>query len=151
MSFDTDKHDLNDVLQFIEQLLTVLVSKLQGPEAIQFQRVWAGEIRPKLQQVKAEVQGIQSEVDAKWKGLADAGWTAESLRLKGDSLASAANRGALGTVFKYVNSALGSLAKVFPMLDPVKEFKEFLEPSFSKESEPVPYIQTLFPGGSYRS
>ena len=150
MNFTSDKKDLGDVLEFIEKLLEVLVAKVPEPEARQFRRVWEGDIRTKIQNVKGEIAKIPSTEDAKWTKVKDAGWDGESLRLKGDALAAAASRGALGTVLKYVISALGSLTKVFPKLNPVKEFVEFLEPFLSKESEPVQYIQTLFPGGSYR-
>jgi len=82
---------------------------------------------------------IPSVEDPTWKTIKDAGWDGESLRLKGDLLASTTKKGALGTVFKYVNSALGSLIKAFPVLEPVKQFKEFMEPFFGKVSEPVPF------------
>ncbi|HXJ96310.1 MAG TPA: hypothetical protein VMT20_26025 [Terriglobia bacterium] len=150
MTFETDKKDLTDVLEFIEKLLQVLVERVPEPDARQFRRVWDGEIRGKIQSVKGALTNITSVQDDHWKELLDVGWTDESLRLKGDALASAAHKGALAKVLKLVNTALGSLEKVFPVLDPVKEFKEFLEPFFSYESEPAPYIQTLFPGGSFR-
>jgi hypothetical protein len=81
-----------------------------------------------------------------WIRLDEVGWDPDGARLKSDTIAAEAGAGKLESTLRLVNSALGSLSEVF-RLEPIKEFKEFLETFVKGRSEPEPYIQTLFGPG----
>jgi hypothetical protein len=146
MNRDAEKTDLLDVFEFIKKLLEKLVETVPGPHSRQFRRVWKDEIKPKLEDVEKKVKDLSDDA-AEWKTLQEVGWTGEQARLKSDVMATVAGQGLLGKVLKLVNSALGSLKVVFIALDPVKEFKDFLEIFLPSGPEPVEYIQTLFGRG----
>ena len=137
-----------DVLQFTEKLLEFLVTLVPPAHRRQYRRVWDGQIKWKLQNVVQQVQSlVVSKQQVIWTQLENVGWDPESARFKADMIAAEAEAGNLENAVSFVNSSLGSLAKVFPFLEPAKEFKEFLEPWIKGRSEPEPAIQTLFGPG----
>lgn len=147
MDWQSQKQDILDVLQFTEKLLNFLVTLVPPPHRRPYRRVWDEQVKPKLLKVVGEIQRLNGSKTAAWQQLDDVGWDPESARFKADMIASEAEAGKLENTLSFVNSSLGSLAKVFPLLEPAKEFKEFLEPWVRGRSEPEYDIQTLFGPG----
>ena len=144
---DWRAEDILDVVQFTEKLLEFLVTLVPPPHRRQYRRVWDQQVKPKLQKVADDIQRLNDSDTTIWTELDGVGWDPESARFKADIIASEAEAGKLENTLSFVNSSLGSLAKVFPMLEPAKEFKEFLEPWVKGRSEPEYGIQTLFGPG----
>jgi hypothetical protein len=147
MISQAEKKDLTDVLEFIARLLELLVEQVPGPHRRQFRRVWHGEIKNKLTETITKVNTLTSNSSKELADLERVGWTGEQARLKSDTIATVAGEGALGKVLKLANSSLGSLGVVFVALEPVKEFKDFLEAFIPSKTEPVSEITTLFGKG----
>jgi hypothetical protein len=147
MTREAEKKDLTDVLEFIARLLEVLVEQVPGPHGRQFRRVWHGEIKGKLIDTINMVNALTPNNATEWANLEQAGWLGEQARLKSDTMATVAEDGALGKVLKLANSSLGSLGVVFVALEPVKEFKDFLEAFIPSKPEPISEITTLFGKG----
>jgi hypothetical protein len=147
MDWQTQRQDILDVVQFTEKLIEFLVTLVPPPHRRQYRRVWDQQVKPKIRKVAEQIQLLNASNTTAWTQLDDVGWNPESARLKADMIAAEAEAGKLENTLSFVNSSLGSLAKVFPMLEPAKEFKEFLEPWVKGRSEPEPAIQTLFGPG----
>ncbi len=145
MDWQTQQEDILDVLLFTEKLLAFLVTLVPPPHARQYRRVWNRQIKLKLQSIQQEIKTLGSN-SPEWIRLDEVGWDPESARLKSDTISAESGAGKLASTLHLVNSALGSLSGVF-RLEPVKEFKEFLETFVKGRSEPEPYIQTLFGPG----
>lgn len=58
----------------------------------------------------------------------------DSLRFKRDMLTQAIKQGVVSRALKIINSILGSLSKVFPFLEAVKEYKEHVEAAISVQN-----------------
>jgi len=65
--------------------------------------------------------------DVVWHDLDTVGMTGVALRWKNDILDETVKQGGISRFFKIANSILGSLAKVIPPLEFVKEYKEIVE------------------------
>lgn len=147
MDWQTQKQDILDVVQFTEKLLGFLVTLVPPPHRRQYRRVWDQQIKPKLEEAARAIQQLNATNKPVWAKLDDVGWDPESPRFKADMIAAEAEAGRLENTLSFVNSSLGSLAKVLPFLEPAKEFKEFLEPWVKGRPEPEYGIQTLFGPG----
>jgi hypothetical protein len=142
----TQQGDILRVLDFTEKLLEFLLTLVPPTRSQEYTSVWESEVRPKLRGVRSEIQQIPVS-SPQWNRIDDIGWSPESARLKADSLAEQAGKGALATTIRLTNSALGSLKIVFLGLEPPKEFKDYLETWAENQAEPEPFITTLFGPG----
>jgi hypothetical protein len=143
----TQQSDILRVLDFTEKLLEFLITMVPPARSQEYRNVWESEVRPKLRGVRSEIQQIPVSA-SQWNRIDDIGWSPESARLKADSLAEQAGKGALATTIRLTNSALGSLKIVFLGLEPPKEFKDYLETWAENRAEPEPFITTLFGPGA---
>lgn len=147
MDRDSQKQDILDVLKFTKDLLELLVNEVPAAHARQYRRVWETDVRTKLENVIKTVSALTDNSTETWGMLDDAGWGPEGARLKSDVIAHEAKEGRLGRVLKFLNSALGSLAKVFHPLEGAKELKDLAEPFADKLKEPWQPLTTIFGGG----
>ena len=74
---------------------------------------------------RAKTMITQNEIS--WEYVAGVGLVGHELKWKRDLLRTEREQGTVGRFLKLANSFLGSLSKVLPVLEPVKEFKENIE------------------------
>jgi hypothetical protein len=142
----TQQQDIIRFLGFTEKLLEFLLKLVPPHWQPNYNSVWANKVKPKLAAVQDEVRNL-AVTSEKWNELDDVGWDPESARLKTEVLKEKTEKGALATVIRLTNSALGSLKIVFLGLEPPKEFKDFLETWAEGRNEPESQITTLFGPG----
>jgi hypothetical protein len=72
--------------------------------------------------------------DFNWEYVEGAGLVRDSMQFKRDMFTQAIKQGVVSRTLKIINSLLGSLSKVFPFLEAVKEYKEHVEAAISVQN-----------------
>ena len=105
--------------------------------AAQLKQIWSI-ARDHLKQV---IQSIRIGLSrTRREALERVGMFGQSLTAKFNLLSFDIEEGTVRRVMKRLNSMLGSLAKVFPVLDTVKEFKEHIEATMDSLQNPPEFI-----------
>jgi hypothetical protein len=162
---ETDIRTLIQMLQTISALLRWIVreSGLIRPEIRGLQDELLGDVSEVINIVIKQLRSVGSEDDPIYRRLRICGLTGKSLAMKfevGRVLFRDLNESAVETpagfkIFghklkfplKWANAILDSLAKVFPPLEAVKEFKDHVELTVEEiESEPTWGYKPIFPG-----
>ena len=145
MPIANDKELLLSLLRFIRSTLEWFANV---PTKADLASLWP-EVERRIRRVEDEVESLRTEQDPRWMNLVDVGMTGEALVLKRSVLKliiqaidKASQRSmqlerskripcssgsTISRLFDWLKSALGSLTRVFPMLDFVKEFVEMVE------------------------
>ena len=114
----------DNLLERLLQRLVLDSHDLTNKVGAQLQRIWTS-ARLTLKKVTESVRIGLSR--ARREGLNQIGMFGEALAAKYELLTFDIHEGALKRVMKRLNSMLSSLAKVFPALHAVKEFKDHIE------------------------
>jgi hypothetical protein len=146
---DDERKSRNLLLKFLsttDALLERFLQKLvlDVPEAAshageQLRGIWAS--------AQENLTGVRKSVDVglsrtRREALHQVGMFGEALASKWELLAADIRAGAVKRVLKRVNSMLGSLAKAFPALHAVKEFKDHIEATIEGMND-IPDLITL--------
>jgi hypothetical protein len=125
----------------LERVLNQLVLESKEPMAHRageyLKQIWAS-ARDRL---KAVVQAIDIGLSrTRRRALEQVGMFGDVLAAKWALLSFEIEEGAVKRVLKRLNSMLGSLSKVFPSLQAVKEFKDHVEVTVEALREPLEFI-----------
>jgi hypothetical protein len=82
----------------------------------------------------SRAESALEQPDLNWEYLEGVGLVRDSLQFKRSMLTQAIKQGVVSRLLKIINSILGSLAKVFPFLEAVKEYKEHIEAAISVQN-----------------
>lgn len=145
MPFADDKKLLLSLLRFIREILEWFVKDVQGKE--DFASVWP-EVERRIKEVEDKVESLRTDEEPVWKNLVDVGMTGEALILKRNVLKliiqaiekaiqrskqstrplriASGSGSTVSRLFDWLRTILGSLTKVFPMLEFVGEFVDMV-------------------------
>ena len=160
---DEDIKTLTEILESIKNILTWIVRDsglIDSPLRALFLQVLT-DTQQKLDSVTKELRAIPSEGDPRYKRLQEGGLTDGPLTMKAavgrkvlrevsnSVVQSPEGPRILGIKLKkplaWINSILGTLAHVFPILEAVKEYKEHVELAVEeRQSEPAWGYKPIF-------
>jgi hypothetical protein len=160
---ETDIKNLVEILNSIAKLLAWIVRE-SGLIKEEFRPLLLnslGDMEERINSARNKLNAVKSPADPIYEKLKDCGLTGSSLAMKravGRSLYQEVADSAVHTPegprilgfklkfpLKWINSILGSLAKVFPPLEAVKEYKEHVDLMVEeKQSEPAWGYKPIF-------
>ncbi len=136
MAATEDIKMLDEILSNIGSILRIIVNKKDEfirPELTgSFPGPWT-EVLSLLDEARKKLQSQ----DIDWEYVEGVGLTGVQLKFKHDLFMKDRLQRKVGRILRRANSILGSLAKVLPILEPVKEYKEQVEESLSNPDATV--------------
>lgn len=130
---EQDRRILISIVDDIGGQLEIIVFQKRGIFRDEYQQYFPGPWRDVHARLARARTALEKD-DFNWEYVEGAGLVRDSLRFKRDMFTQAIKQGVVSRTLKMINSLLGSLSKVFPFLEAVKEYKEHVEAAISVQN-----------------
>jgi hypothetical protein len=130
---EQDRRILISIVDDIGRQLEIIVFQEKSIFRAEYKQHFPGPWRDVHERLSRARTALEKD-DFNWEYVEGAGLVRDSLQFKRDMLNQAIKQGVVSRTLKIINSILGSLSKVFPFLEAVKEYKEHVEAAISVQN-----------------